>query len=426
MTMPVYPRIAVLVDLPGGTTAGGHVKYWELMAQAVVKEKAPIDLTVYFLGDRADDVLSPQVRLRYLPPFFSTAHLKFLPYVPAHTDLAPLHPRLAKELPSYDLLHATDAYFAFARTAERVSRQHGIPLVTSFHTDTPAYAELFTHEMLLSLFGKRAGARIDSLLKISKRERAKKNKRLGQHLQACSAVFAMRPADKVLAQKYIPEGLVRRMRMGVDKDLFVPLQDARAEIERDYNIPPGKFLTLFVGRVDAGKNMPLLVQACAKTIENGVKLHLIVAGLGPMSAEVKAVLGDNATLAGFLSPEKLAKLYAAVDCLSMVSDIEIGGLIGAEALSCGCPVLASALNGMPVLYGNSPAIQEVESNVSSWTDALTRMSENKEQRTAMHDAAVIFRREKLGGWPDLLKEDFLPVWEALVRKDKTKCSANAS
>ncbi len=412
------PRIAVLVDLPREAAAGGHVKYWERVAQAAVRESVPVDLTIYFSGTGADEVLSPQVRFRFLPPVFSTARLKFLPYVPAHTDLAPFHPALARELPRYDVLHATDGFFAFARTAERVARWHGIPLVTSFHTDTPAYAELFTRQTLQSLVGEKLGSWINAVFKISVRERASKDKRLKKHLRACSSVMAMRTEDIALAQGVVPLEKIMPMRLAVDKEIFIPQEGARVEIERLYTIPPGKFLTLFVGRVDAGKNMPLLLQACVEAIEKGAPLHLVVVGLGPMSNEVKTRLGSNATLTGLLPPEKLAQLYAAADCLAMASDIEIGGMIGLEALACGCPVLVSKRSGVAPLCGGTAAMQEIASDPEAWAEALTSLAQDRTRYAAMREAALAFRRDKLAGWQKVVTEDFLPVWQSAMQKEK--------
>lgn len=127
-------------------------------------------------------------------------------------------------------------------------------------------------------------------------------------------------------------------------------------------------------------------------------------------------MGPNATLTGLLSPEKLATLYAAADCLSMVSDIEIGGLVAVEALSCGCPVVTSALNGIAPLYGPTPAIKVVDSDAASWARALSGLARNKARLAAMHEAALVFRRDKLAGWDKVLKEDFLPVWLSATRK----------
>ncbi len=404
-------RVAVLVDLPRESASGGHVKYWERFAQAAAKENIA-DLTVYFSGHGDDELLSPCVRFRYLPPVFSTAKLKFLPYVPAHTDLAPFHPRLAKELIAYDVLHTTDAYFAFARTAERIAKRKGKPLVTSFHTDTPAYAEVFTRQTIQKVMGRKVGGWIDDTFQISYRQRLSKEKRLKKHLSACSAALAMRPEDLVAARDVLAVERVASMRLGVDKDLFRPRTETRAQIEREYTIPAGKFLVLFVGRVDIGKNMPLLLKACVKAIQEGVPLHLLVAGLGPMSEEVAATLGKNTTLAGLVTTEKLAEFYAAADCLAMASDIEIGGLVGVEALSCGCPVLVSGKSGVAALCDRTEAMQEIESDVPSWTQAIVSFWKDKAKQSAMRSAALSFRRDHIASWADIFKDDFLPIWKS--------------
>jgi glycosyltransferase involved in cell wall biosynthesis len=413
-----YLRVAVLVDLSRDGGAGGHVKYWERMAQAAVKEKAPIELTVYYSGDAEDEVLSPHVRYRFLPPEFSTTRLKFLPYVPAHTDLAHLHPALARELETYDVIHATEGFFAFTRTAERVSRQKHIPLVTSFHTDTPAYAEIFTHQTIKHIFGHAVGGTLDALFKISAGQRRTKLLRLRSHLKRCAAILAMRHEDIMLAQNVAPEDKIKPMRLGVDKDLFVPQAHTRAAIEKEYDIPAGKLLVLFVGRIDAGKNMPVLMQACANAITNGVKVHLLVAGLGHLADEVKETLGDNVTLAGMVEPRKLAGFYAAADCLAIASDIEIGGMIGVEALACGCPVLVSRQSGVAQLCGDTPAMRMVESGVSAWTQALVDYAKDEPGQKSMRAAALAFREDKLASWGEVLKEDFIPIWQAVAHKGK--------
>ena len=409
-------RVAVLVDLPREPAAGGHVKYWERIAQSAVRENAPVDLTIYFSGAKAEDVLSPHVRFRYLPPVFSTEKLKFLPYVPAHTDLAPFHSQLAQELPNYDVIHATEGCFAFSRTAERVSKWSGIPLVTSFHTDTPAYAEVFTRQTIVHIFGLKLGGWLDRVFKISARERASKTKRLKTHLQSCAAILAMRAEDVALALSVTTQDKIKPMRLGFDKDLFAPQPQSRGEIERQYGITSDKFVILFVGRIDAGKNIHVLAQACADAIERGTPLHLIVAGLGPMSEDVKQKLGSHVTLAGLVEPTQLARFYASVDCLAIASDIEIGGMIGPEAICCGCPVLVSRQSAMSEACGKPQAMLLVESGVVPWTRALMDYAQDKEKQKQMRDAALAFRAEHIPSWGDVLREDFIPVWQNVAQQ----------
>ena len=411
-------RVAVLVDLPREVASGGHVKYWERVAQAAAKQGSPIDMTVYFSGTGADEILSPHVRYRFLPPVFSTARLKFLPYVPAHTDLARFHPALAEQLPAYDIIHTTDACFAFARTAERIARWNRIPLVTSFHTDTPAYTEVFTRQTLEHILGKKIGKFFAETFKIPTWERKQKEKRLKTHLRACAAILAMRNEDIALARSVAPYCAVRPMRLGVDMDLFNPAKADRARIEKQYGIAPGKFLALFVGRVDAGKNIPVLMQACASAIARGANLHLIVAGLGPFSDEVKKTLGDKVTLAGWVEPPELAHLYASADCLTVASDIEIGGMIGLEALASGCPVLVSRQSDMAQICGNPVAMHMVESGVEPWVEALCTYTADQDRQKTMRAAALDFRRDNLASWSDVVEQDFIPAWHAAVEVKK--------
>jgi len=411
-------HVAVLVDLPREAASGGHVKYWERIAQAAAQEDLPLDLTVYFSGTQKDESLSSSVRYRFLPPVFSTARLKFLPYVPAHTDLASFHPRLAEELPKYDVIHTTEGFFAFARTAERVARWNQTPLTTSFHTDTPAYAEVFTQETIRSLLGKRFGGWLDGFFRISMQERASKTRRLRTHLKNCAAILAMRAEDIILAQNVAGKDKIKPMRLGVDKKLFAPQLSAREAIQQEYAIPAEKFLVLFVGRIDAGKNAHILIQACADALAQGTELHLLMAGLGPISEEAQAKLGSHVTLAGFVEPQKLAQFYAAADCLAIASDIEIGGMIGVEALACGCPVLVTRQNRMAEICGNPPAMQNVESGITPWTQALLGLTNNKEKQTFLHEAALAFRQNNLASWGDVLKEDFLSVWQQVAAEKK--------
>jgi glycosyltransferase involved in cell wall biosynthesis len=408
-------RIAVLVDLPRETASGGHVKYWERMALAAVTMDAPLDLTIYFSGVGEDQPLSPQVRFRYLPPVFSTAKLAFLSYVPAHTDLAAFHPKLAEELPNYDVIHTTDGFFAFARTAERIARWNKIPLVTSFHTDTPAYAELFTRLTLENLLGRHVGGFIGRLFGIPARARAAKEKRLKAHLENCAAVLAMRAEDIAFAQDAVTVDKIKHMHLGVDKEMFAPQRQDRNGILREYAIASDRFIVLFVGRIDAGKNMHVLMQACANAIARGAKLHLIAAGAGPLSDELMKILGENVTLAGVIAPDRLARLYASVDCLAIPSDIEIGGLIGLEALASGCPVLVSRQSGIAQLCGGTEAMLMVESGVAAWTKALIDAARDAARLSTMRDAAFAYRRDIIMGWDDVLNRDFLPVWQNVRR-----------
>lgn len=414
-------RVAVLVDLPREAASGGHVKYWERMAEAAVACAVPLDLTIYFSGTGADEILSPRVRYRFLPPVFSTERLKFLPYVPAHTDLAVFHPALAEQLPHYDVIHTTEGCFNFAQTAERIARWHNIPLVTSLHTDTPVYAEIFTRQLLIDLMGSKIGGFCDRVLKLPARQRRKKNQRLAKHLRSCAAILVMRAEDKKWAQAVSPRAMIAPMRLGVDKDNFKPERRDRTFVEQNYNIPAGRLILLFVGRIDQGKNAQMLIDVCARMIASGANIHLIMAGIGPLAPQAENILGERVTLAGFVTAPDLARLYASVDVLTVTSDVEIGGMIGLEAVASCCPVLVSRRSGMAQACGNPGAMQMIDSDAQAWVAALNAFNDDPAQRQRLRDAALDFRTAHLASWIDVLQQDFTPVWAKVAAKtDKGK------
>src|SRR5690348_5894059 len=152
-------RVGVLVDLAFAPEAGGHVKCWQRLAEAAVDFADELDLTVHFSGPEPRRIdLSPSVRFVLLPPVLSTARL--VREVPDHTDLAPWHPGLARALADYEVIHTTDAFFCYARTAKRFARRHGVPLVSSIHTNTPEYARITTAKLLERALGKGKAYRV--------------------------------------------------------------------------------------------------------------------------------------------------------------------------------------------------------------------------------------------------------------------------
>lgn len=416
-------RVAALVDLARSPQAGGHVKFWERLAAAAAASpggEASLDLTVYFSGEAADELLAPNVRLRHLPPVFSTKRLKFLPYVPDHSDLAPFHPRLARELPQYDLVHTTDGYFAFARTAERVARTRGVPLTTSLHTDTPSYARLFTRRTIEALLARRPWLRRKLIedWRMPERQGARMDRRLKSHLRQCARAFVTLAEDQRLAIDILGADRVSRLRVGVDKAMFGPHRRDVAGVRRDYAIPDGRIIVLFVGRVDVGKNAPVLQEAAALAIAAGAPLHLVVAGVGPATHDLERRLGGHVSLPGFVAPGELARLYASVDFLALPSEVEIYSMATIEAMASGCPALVAGAAGSTQLFAGAPGVLPLDRGVEVWAAAMRDLTADPDRRSAMRLAALAFADSRLASWREVLNEDLLPGWRAALGEFK--------
>lgn len=128
----------------------------------------------------------------------------------------------------------------------------------------------------------------------------------------------------------------------------------------------------FVGRIGWEKGIEYLIEAM-----KGVKAKLILVGpykevVGDKTYEkLKKIINDKVTFFGPMPHSDLKSFYDVCDCLVLpsINNLETFGIVQAEAMRCGVPVVASNLPGVrvPVLstgmgeiceIGNSADLQE--------------------------------------------------------------------
>jgi glycosyltransferase involved in cell wall biosynthesis len=404
-------RVGVLVDLLHRPDAGGHVKAWERLAAAAVGVQG-LDLTIHFAG--ATPALSPlsdNVRVRLHRPVLSTARLPFLSHVPDHTDLAPHHPALARHLDDADVVHTTDAYFAFARTAEHVARRRGVVLTTSIHTDTPSYTRLYTAATVTRLFGDGAlGRFLDGRVALPHLAEARMRRRLLEHERLCAATLVSRPEDARALAEVLPPGRVGLLRRGIDRELFSPERRDRAWLEATFAIPPGRVVVLFVGRLDRGKSVLTLAEAVAVLVAAGQPFHLLCAGDGDERAAIVDRLGAAASCPGNLAPDVLARAYASVDVVAHPSEIEERSNVALEALSSGRPLVATEVVARGVVSDGDTGIVVRGAGAAPWAQAIGRLGGDEALRARMGAAARRRAETAFPSWREVLLEDLVPIW----------------
>jgi glycosyltransferase involved in cell wall biosynthesis len=382
--------VGVLVDLARRADSGGHVKCWERLAEAAA-DLPGLDLTVHFAGPgRGTEKIADNVRFVSEKPVLSTARLGFLlGEVPDDTDLAPWHPRLAQALARYDVVHTTDAFFAYAKTALRSRR----PLVNSVHTNTPEYARLYA---------RRVFARLGlGSLRLERRIEWRMRARLAAHQRRCAFAFVSRP-DELEAAGALTGGRAGLLRRGIDTDFFTP--------EKRRRVADGRLVVLYAGRVNAGKNVGVLVDAVAAS---GPEVHLVCAGEGAMREEILARLGPRASCPGNLDPASLAEVYASADLFAFPSTIEEHANVVQEALASGLPVLATASMARAIEPGITGLVLPAN-DPRAWAEAFATLG--PERRVSMSRAARAGAETQLPSWRDVLVEDLMPRWrEAAAR-----------
>ena len=154
---------------------------------------------------------------------------------------------------------------------------------------------------------------------------------------------------------------------GVDVERFRPLGD-RARIRASLGLSEEEFVSVYIGRIDRGKNLEGLLRAFALLRASTPRARLLVAGK-PLnhSSPAEATrylesLQDFARSLGvgervsWLGPRTDAvELYNAADaCVLPSRDPETFGRVLAEAMACGTPGIGTAVGGVPeVLIGEA-------------------------------------------------------------------------
>jgi D-inositol-3-phosphate glycosyltransferase len=283
--------------------------------------------------------LSDQVRLITLPagPAEPLPPTELYPYVGEFSRaLARFAARTAERTGHrYNLLHSH--YWLSAAAAQPLACAWDVPHVTMFHTverlksqqygaredGSAASAVRIEHEG-------RIATSVDTIIVSTEHEREQLRRLYG----LCPSSFRIIPC-------------------GVDLDAFTPgIAEERAS-DRQTLSPDGLPVILFVGRLDAIKDLDLLLASVAR-MQNPARL-CVVGGNPEGDAEIERLRGlaaelgiaDRVAFPGAVAQRELPRYYGAADVLAVSSRYESFGLAAVEALACGTPVVASAAGGLP-------------------------------------------------------------------------------
>jgi glycosyltransferase involved in cell wall biosynthesis len=175
--------------------------------------------------------------------------------------------------------------------------------------------------------------------------------------------------------------------LGIDREKVVVAPWGIAEAFRR---PPARDEgnhVLFVGRWEARKGLDVLHQALRDLAARGLPLRLVLAG-GPGWGAEEAVraLREDPAVEVVIDPgdERLAALYAGAMALVYPSRMEGFGLPVAEAMSCGCPVIASDLPEIRGWAQDGPAYVPA-GDAGALADALGSLAGDPERRARMSE-----------------------------------------
>jgi glycosyltransferase involved in cell wall biosynthesis len=330
--------------------------------------------------------------------------------VPDHTDLGFWHKRLARALPNYDVIHTTDAFFCYARTATRFARKTGVPVVSSIHTNTPEYARITVDNLLGRTFGNGTVYRLMSeRLAFPRRVSDVLERRLHRHLDRVT--MAMASYGGAVDGDGWHCGV--SLRRGFDRTLFDPGKRDRDWLESRFGVPAGQFVVMYAGKLNGGKNVPLLGPAVELARRSGWPIHLFCAGKGEERDALAARLGDAMTLPGVLSQDELARAYASVDLFLFPSVIDEAGNVALEALGSGIPALLATGSGVATRMADCSAVRVLPGDAPHvWASTISGFAAAPEKCRELGAAARAYIETTVPSWGEIVAEDLLPVWQA--------------
>ncbi|HEX7114294.1 MAG TPA: glycosyltransferase [Steroidobacter sp.] len=160
--------------------------------------------------------------------------------------------------------------------------------------------------------------------------------------ESCARLFAVSQEHKGKLERYFPstQGRWDVAYNGVDTERF------RIDPSR---VPPGQGEArkiLFLGGLEEAKGLATLLEALRRLPPSFV---LTVAGPGAVESRVAALAGSDIVAriktVGLVDRERVVALMNSHDVLAVPSYIESFGLVCAEALACGIPVVATRCGG---------------------------------------------------------------------------------
>jgi D-inositol-3-phosphate glycosyltransferase len=206
---------------------------------------------------------------------------------------------------------------------------------------------------------------------------------------------------------------------GIDHSVFMPGDKAEAKHRTGIGDSP---TILFVGRIQPLKGVDTAIRALAR-VTSPEPPQLIVIG-GPSGsggtdevARLRQLVTDldldkRVHFVAPLRREQLVTFYQAADVLVMPSRSETFGLVAAEAQSCGVPVIATAVGGLPyIIEHEASGLLVTGHDPDDYAAALERVLNDPTLATRLGEGA--FEHSQRFSWEATVAR-FLELYEGIT------------
>lgn len=263
--------------------------------------------------------------------------------------------------------------FLLGATAVRVARTRQIPLVFTNHTLYEHYTHYVGNEQNML-------ARFITTLTVG-------------YSNLCDAVIAPSGSVARMLRERGVETHISVVPTGVETKVFA--EGEGSGIRREHGIPKDAYVVGHLGRLAPEKNLPFLAKSVAKFMETRPYVHFLVVGSGPSEEEIANIcmlhnVAGRLHFTGTLQEQRLVDAYHAMDVFAFASQSETQGLVIAEAMAAGLPVVAVDGPGVRevVVDGENGRLLP-EMNEEAFAEALAWAASRKgDEKREMREAAL--------------------------------------
>jgi len=176
-------------------------------------------------------------------------------------------------------------------------------------------------------------------------------------------------------------------------------------VRRSLGFPDQSRLLIAIGHLDANKGFDRLILVLRSLLTESANVHLLIIGEGVLRVKLESEIAnlrlqDRVHLLGHRSD--IPDLLGAADVFVMSSHFESFGIVAAEAMMAGKPVVAPRIPGLNevVESGKTGFLVEPDRLETEFPEAVARLLDNPELRIQMGQAGrqralALFERERI-------------------------------
>jgi glycosyltransferase involved in cell wall biosynthesis len=189
------------------------------------------------------------------------------------------------------------------------------------------------------------------------------------------------PAEKIVVRH-----------LGIDTARFQPDPSAREHWAKEFSIEPNETILSTVSYLRPIKSPEIIVQACGLLAQRGVPVRLLVGGDGEMLEELKQLsaklgISERTHWLGLVT-DPLSLLQAS-DLFLLATVGEAFGLVLAETMACGVPVVGSRAGAIPeVVKDGETGLLVHPRDPVALADGIEMLVRDKLLRQKMAGAAI--------------------------------------